>query len=240
MKSYEDIQLELLTSLFCASVYYLPLRLLEMSGEKTPVLINHANTLLVFDKNGQNYLLDQQPVSVHVLPKSLLLDSNMYTLLELKETKPKSKIEFLINRYKIYVQGFVNIYNYYVEYVKRDISDVNKDQYNVFVQQLNITQHHLEEVKEQFDKKVNSKSEVEPVFDTENQVLAETVKEVKRVLFPNFNEASEKLDFKLKETKKSKSQNERKQHIKGLNEQARNEAEFVLLTQVFNVPLETN
>ncbi|MBD0833766.1 hypothetical protein [Aestuariibaculum sediminum] len=240
MKSYEDIQLELLSNLFCASVYYLPLGLLEMAGETTPVLLNHANRMLLFEKNGHNYLVDQQPVSVHVFSKSFLLDNNMYILLELIDTEPKSKVEFLIDRYTTYVQGFVHIYNYYVEYVKMDIPDVSKDQYNGFVQQLNITKQHLEELKERFDKKAKNKSEVKQVSVSENKALEETLEEVKRVLIPNASKDSDKLEFKLKETKASKAQDKRKRHIEELKEQARSEAEFVLLTQVFNVPLETN
>lgn len=235
MKEFEQIQLQLISNLCSAGIYYIPKALMERANDTASIdLLPFANKIFLIENNGRNYFVEQEPVRIHIMKKQLLLDENIYKLLELLETSQGPKTNFVLERYGTYVEGMAMMGKWFVEHVEDDILTITKDQRNAFVQQRDIFERHMQELNDRFF--ANTKQEVttpEP-DQAQNTVLTETLEQLKKLVLPKLELANVQLDVETKTESLSKSE-KRKQHLNDLKAQAKREAERVLLVQVFKL-----
>ncbi|WMI68170.1 hypothetical protein [Mangrovimonas sp. YM274] len=233
----DDLQMEIMGNLFVAGVYYFPRLLLEMSeAEAQKDFSMFGNRVLLIEENGSNYFVEPGEIHLKVMHKQRLLDKNLLKLLGLCDDQKRRDVDFLLERYKTYVEGVSMLYNWFAENMEVEVQGISKDQKRAFISQRDTLARHKVEVEQRFFDKPAQIEKKDKTEQDQKEVLNKTIAQLKKMIAPNVDISLPVLELGEQEPPEPKL-DERKQHLQNLKDRAKQEAEHVLLTQVFNLKL---
>ncbi|OUR90914.1 hypothetical protein A9Q87_13340 [Flavobacteriales bacterium 34_180_T64] len=201
-------------------LFYVPDTLKEHS--KTIAMLSsitpeHYNTVAYFEEEFKNSIDLEQLDHGKIITKGTILDQNMFTLFEAKETYDASQFKFLIEKYKEFLDTHCYITKWLYDNLPKFIKETPEDVINLFRIQYLAFEKHQNKFYDHFN--------LSPA-----KLIEEEIK--KRISDPNFKiKVPNLFDAKPENTPQKKQ-------IKKTVLITEEEADLFLLNTVFNVPLE--
>lgn len=139
---------------FRALIVYLPKNVINLIADKSKKedLKKIANKVFVIEKSSHNYFIEKgQHCVIHVLPKTVLLDDNIYKLIQYKEEHKEELFKFILEKYMEQLSVYLYVCKWMRDNVSDDIIELEGEVYEAFKLQYDIFNRHQEQVKKRFN-----------------------------------------------------------------------------------------
>jgi hypothetical protein len=228
METIGDIYMAFGKNFLCASMMYLPGTILEVVDEPEKKLFkDYVDTIFIIECNGDNYFLDedQKLCTLHILPKKMLLDENIFLLLRYREEHSKASFDYIFKKYMEQLEGYRYFTQWLFENASTYIKDMTTDSKNGFELQYKTFMTHETELKAQFP--IESRKIKLPEIKTLNVKSADQLvgmigdTELKKIV----RTIPEKLGSKTR----------KKDHIKKLKAELKSNADKLILENIFHI-----
>ena len=133
---------ELWKNLYKPFVFYIPLRLMP-DLEPNEVL----NTVIFIDSKGFDSELKEASSHHHILSKAMILNDNIFKLIDQSERLPKHKFDFFLEKYLEHVNFVLYVSNWMENNIEIDISDLREETKKSFKSQTQVFLKHVEDLK---------------------------------------------------------------------------------------------
>lgn len=138
----EKVFTELWQNLYKPFVFYIPKSLMpELDGNKA------LNTAVLIDSQGFDSEVKDQLCNHVILGKSMVLNENIFKLIDLNERLKENQFQFFLEKYLEHVNFVVYISNWMHEHLQQDIKGVREDTIQAFGSQVNVFQQHVEDLR---------------------------------------------------------------------------------------------
>ncbi|SFD31847.1 hypothetical protein SAMN04489722_107141 [Algibacter lectus] len=132
---------ELWKNLYKPFVFYIPLRLMP-DLKHNEVL----NTVIFIDSKGFDSELKEAPSHHYILSKAMILNDNIFKLIDQSERLPKQQFEFFLEKYLEHVNFVLYASNWMKNHVEIDISDLKEETKKSFKSQTEIFLQHVKDL----------------------------------------------------------------------------------------------
>lgn len=232
MNQFEDILKKLYQNMLLASILYFPKQFFETANLDWTLstglnLMDYSNKVLVFEKNGNVYFVEDELPYLEVLKKRLLLDDNILFLLNLKEKQSNESFDFIIEKYLGHLNLFVSISSWLLEHVANDVATLSDNCLSSFKVQHEIFSGHSMDIIRRFPKTLSVYKNATFILKKDDGLSA-----MKTIMNP------ERLESVVRNQNLKYKKEDRKSYINELRQNAKTEAEDYLLKHVFNVAIE--
>ena len=212
----EHIGHEMGVNLWHNSLVYFPRTLIEeLQSPEEGSLLDFTNRLLLLDKYSGAYFVDNVPVTLKVMQKSVMLGDNMFKLLQYRERFPDKAFTYLVKKYMDQILGFLVLAEWFLENASTDIPEISREHYNGFKIQRDSLRAHLKELEENFGITVKDQAESQ-------ELKAIAFEALEKNLLPHGNIGDRKKPDRAK-------------RLRAIREKALEEAERHIMKQIFNV-----
>mgnify|MGYP000091332129 CR=1 FL=1 len=134
---------ELWKNLYKSFVFYIPSRLLpDLEHNKA------LNTVVLIDSKGfDSELLNDESSHYQILGKAMILNDNIFKLIDQSERLPKHKFDFFLEKYLEHVNFVLYVSNWMENNIEIDISDLREETKKSFKSQTQVFLKHVEDLK---------------------------------------------------------------------------------------------
>lgn len=138
----EKVFKELWQNLYKSFVFYIPKRLMpELDDNKA------LDTTVLIDSQGFDSQIKDQLCNHIILGKSMVLNENIFKLIDLSERLKEKQFQFFLEKYLEHVNFVVYISDWMHEHISHDIKDLKADTRQAFESQVNVFKQHVEDLK---------------------------------------------------------------------------------------------
>lgn len=234
MRRLEDIYQEFGKNLLMASLFYFPKEMLfyakRQKLSKDIDLEPYVGRVLIFERNGDNYFIGNEPVYHHVQQKKSLLESNMFLLLQYREEFPEGTFAYILEKYTERLTGFRFAAEWLLENASNDIDALTDSQLSAFQLQHDTFVEHEEELLERFSLE-QPKAKGELTEEAKKKGLEQFVGIVKQ----NASTQTSTREHVDEEIERSNAKADKKARMEALKEHVGVDCDRFLLETVFNV-----
>lgn len=228
METIGDIYMAFGKNFLCASMMYLPSTILEVVDETEKKLFrDYVDTIFIIERNGDNYFLDedQKLCALHILPKKMLLDENIFLLLGYREEHSRAGFDYIFRKYMEQLEGYMYFTQWLLDNAGTYIKDLNKDARKGFELQHRTFMAHEKELKTQFP------LEARKIKLPEQKTLS--AKSAGQLVGMIGNTELKKIVRTIPEKLGSKTQ--KKDSMEKLRSELESKADTLILESVFNI-----
>ena len=138
----EKVFKELWQNLYKPFVFYIPKRLMPELDNKDAL-----DMVILIDNQGFDSELKDQLCNHVILGKSMVLNENIFKLIDLNERLKEKQFQFFLEKYLEHVNFVVYISNWMYEHLQQDIKDLQEDTIQAFESQVNVFKRHVEDLR---------------------------------------------------------------------------------------------
>ncbi|WP_282030775.1 hypothetical protein [Winogradskyella eximia] len=215
-----------------ASILYFPKNLFELISEEnfsSDTWSKFTNKIFVFEENGNNYFIENELVSIKIIPKKNLLESNIFQLLKLREEFLPVTFSYILKKYKEHLNAYKIISQWLIDNVSENVVNLTNDQRTAFEIQNNAFLSHDIELKEIFG---SFTKDISKIKESEKNI---TIGETLNVVL----ESQHQNQFNAIGNKNVKPTANRKIRRIQIKELTNSYADELILKQIFDVDINT-
>jgi hypothetical protein len=138
----EKVFTELWQNLYKPFVFYIPKSFMpELDGNKA------LNTAVLIDRQGFDSEIKDQLCNHIILGKSMVLNENIFKLIDLNERLKEKQFQFFLEKYLEHVNFVVYISDWMDKHVEQDMNGLKLDTIQAFESQFNVFKQHVEDLR---------------------------------------------------------------------------------------------
>ena len=133
---------ELWQNLYKSFIFYIPERLMPDLDNKDAL-----NMVILIDNQGFDSELNDQVCNHVILGKSMVLNENIFKLIDISERLKKEQFNFFLDKYLEHINFVVYVSDWMQKHVEDDIKDLRSETIQAFESQIHVFLKHVEDLK---------------------------------------------------------------------------------------------
>ena len=152
---------ELLKRIYLPTVFYFPHELfpnISLETKKNLEAYHFFEDMGILKNDGKVSSINQVINSLELYKKDVILESNLFQLLEMKERLKMKSFGFLLDSYLVNVQAWMYAYNWLFENLEKQIPQVTETYMSLFEYQKVVLTKHWADLKLHFELNIHRES----------------------------------------------------------------------------------